>query len=118
MRWKPYNSTLMAVCTLLLHLTVALSAHHECIIVQLCAQLLGAFSLAPWVFLSISWRARVRSMRLIATLTAVCAVLLPRKFWMRKGDFAARWGSAARRVFRREILPREPVLSIITLELL
>ena len=79
MRWKACNSTLMTVCPLLLHLAAALSAHRECRIVQLCAQLLGAFSLAPGVFLSIFLRARVRSMRLLTSLTAVCAMLLPRK---------------------------------------
>ena len=61
MRCKACNSTLMTVCPLLLQLAAALSAHHECITVLLCAQLLlGAFSLASGVFLSISLRARVR----------------------------------------------------------
>ena len=69
----------MTVCPLLRQLAAALSAHHECIIVQLCAQLIGAFSLDPGVFLNISLRARVRSMRLLATLTAVYAMLLPCK---------------------------------------
>jgi hypothetical protein len=95
-RCEAFNSTFMAVCPLLLQLAAALSAHHECRIVLLCAQLLGAFSLASGVFLSLSLRVRVRWMRLLVTLTAVCAVLLPRTFWRRKGDFAARWGSAAR----------------------
>ena len=79
MRWKAYNSTLMTVCPLLLQLAAPLSAHHECTTVQLRAQLLGAFSLAPGVFLSGSLRARARSMRLIATLLVVCATLLPCK---------------------------------------
>ena len=49
--------------------------------VLLAAQLLGAFSLAPEEFLSISLRARVRWTRLLVTLTAVCAVLLLRTFF-------------------------------------
>jgi len=31
-------------------------------------------------------------MLFLMTLTAVCAVLLPRMFWREKSDFAARWG--------------------------
>jgi len=48
----------------------------------------------------------------------VCAVLLSRAFFWEKSDFAARWGCYREMSFFREILPREPVLSIITLDLL
>ena len=91
MRWEACNSTLMAVCSSLLQLAASLSAHHECIIVLLSAQLLGVPSLVPGVFLSSFLRARARWMRLLMTLTAVCAVLLSRTFFWEKSDFAARW---------------------------
>ena len=63
MRWEACNSTLMAVCSSLLQLAASLSAHHECIIVLLSAQLLGVPSLVPGVFLSSSFRARACLMR-------------------------------------------------------
>ena len=50
MHWKPCNSTLMAVYSLLLQLAAALNAHHECRMLLLSAQLLGAFFLVPGVF--------------------------------------------------------------------
>ena len=64
-RWKACNSTLMAVYSLLLQLAAALSAHHECRIVLLSAQLLGEFSLLPEVLMSSFLRARARWMRLL-----------------------------------------------------
>ena len=92
MHWKPCNSTLMAVYSLLLQRAAALSAHHECRMLLLSAQLLGAFFLVPGVFLSSFLRARARWMCLLMTFTAVCAVLLSRTFFGEKSDFAARWG--------------------------
>jgi hypothetical protein len=65
--------------------------------VLLGAQLLGAFFLAPGVFLSSSLRARALWMRFLMTLTAVCAVLLSCTFWRKKGEI-----SFLQRDFRRE----------------
>ena len=80
---KGRNKALTTVCTLLLHLFTALSAHHRFRTV-LSRAFLHVFSFSG-VFLSGSLRARALSMlrsvsmRLIATLPAVCAALLPRK---------------------------------------
>jgi len=95
--WKTCNSTLMVVYSLLLQLAAALNAHHECRMLLLSAQLLGAFFLVPGVFLSSFLRARVRWMRLLMTLTAVCAVLLSRTFFWGKRVILPRDGVAAAR---------------------